>query len=62
MEGPVWSDMASAGPKVDPKTALLANFGQFRGIWCKKMIFNFFWPQNSFIEVIINSLVVTKNT
>ena len=30
------SGMASTGPQVACKTAFLANFGQFRVIWCKK--------------------------
>ena len=38
----------------------LANFGQFRGIWCKDTFFPFFWPQKSFIKLFLNSLVVTK--
>ena len=44
------------------QNCLLANFGQFRGIWCENTFFTFFWPQKSFVKLFLNSLVVTKNT
>ena len=39
-----------SGPRWPAKPPFWGKFGQFRGIWAKDTLFNFFLPQNDFLS------------